>query len=258
MATPKASTAVAKAKVNLPVDIAAMRAAEVAAIQKRIGAPSGDRILVTKGKTLKLPSGLEVEEMECVIVDFVSANYYYTQGYQRDNIIPPVCFSIGLEPSGMTPSDNSPDPQGGACATCWANQFKSAANGKGKACGNTRLLALLPTDADADTPLAIIKVSATGIKSFDGLVNEVGSRFGLPMREIVTKVSFSEDDYASLRFSRVGPAPKDLIALAWSRKEDAMTRLMTEPDVTAANDEQAKPAARKAAPAARKSTVARR
>lgn len=258
MATAK-STAVAKAKANLPVDIAAMRAAEVAAIQKRIGAPSGDRILVTQSKTLKLPSGLEVEELECVVVDFVSANYYYTQGYQRDNIIPPVCFSIGLEPSGMVPSDNSPDPQGGACASCWANQFKSASNGKGKACGNTRLLAVLPTDADADTPLAIIKVSATGIKSFDGLVGEVGTRFGLPMREVVTKVSFSDDDYASLRFSRVGPAPKDLIALAWSRKEDAMTRLTTEPDLSAANDAQAaKPAARSKAPPARKAAVARR
>ena len=227
-------TAVAKARINLPVDVNASMAAEVAEIQKRISAPSGDRITVTQAKTFKLANGLEVEEFEGVVVDFVAANYYYTESFDRGNIVPPVCFAISMEPSTMTPSDNSPDKQSGACASCWANQFGSA--GKGKACQNTRLLGILPTDADADTPLAILKVSPTAIRAFDAHVANVARKHGMPIRAVTTKFSFSDDQYSSVRFTDGGLADKDLILLANARKEETVQRLSTEPNVVPAND----------------------
>jgi len=245
------STAIAKAKVNLPANINEQFANEVAALQKRISAPSGDRITVTQGKTFKLPNGLEVDELECVIVDFVAANFYYDTQFDRNNIVPPKCFAIGLEPAGLVPSANSPDVQcEGGCAGCWANQFKSAPNGRGKACSNTRLLGVIPLDADADTPIQILKVSSTGLKSFDGHVATVASKYGMPIRGVATKVSFSDDEWASLRFSVIEAlSTKDpLLAIAQSLKESTLTRLQVEPDVsTAAND--SKPAPRRAVPA---------
>ena len=254
-ATKPVSTALVKAKVNLPANIQEQFAAEVAALQKRIAAPSGDRITVTQGRTLKLPNGLEVDEIECVVVDFVAANFYYPTLFDRNNIVPPDCFSIGLEPAGLVPSDNSPEKQCEACAGCWANQFKSAQNGRGKACSNTRLLAVLPLDADEDSPIMILKVSSTGLKSFDGHVANVASKYGVPIRGVTTKVTMSDDEYASLRFSVIAKlGPKDpLLAVAQSLKESAMARLLTEPDVTAAK---AEPAPARRAPA--KKTVARR
>jgi hypothetical protein len=232
MANAKPSTAVTKAKINLPGDVNAAFAAEMASIQKRIGAPSGDRITVTQSKTLKLPSGVEVEEIDGIIVDFVAANFYYTESFDRNNITPPVCFAIGLEPSGLIPSNNSPDKQTEACAGCWANQFGSS--GKGKACSNTRLLAVMATapEADGEYPMYILKVSATAIRSFDGHVGKVAQAFGMPVRGVVTRITLSQDsEYASLRFAVLEPASKELILIAQDRLEDARTRLLTEPDI---------------------------
>lgn len=228
----KASTAVAKTKANLPANAKAQFAQELADLQKRISAPSGDRITITQGKTFKLPNGTELDEIEAVIVDFSAANYFYTEGYERGVISAPQCFALGLEPAGLIPSDNSPDKQCAACAGCWANQFGSA--GKGKACQNTRLLALLAPDADAESPLMILKVSPTALKSFDGHVASVARSKQVPVRGVITKLCFSQDtDYASLRFSVIDDAPTDLILLANNRLEEARQRLLTEPDVSA-------------------------
>lgn len=239
------TTALAKSKPNLPANIQEQFALEVAALQKRISAPSGDRISVTQAKTFKLPNGLEVEELECVIVEFVAANFYYPTIFDKNNIVPPDCFAIGLEPAGLVPSDNSAEKQCASCAGCWANQFKSARNGKGKACSNTRLLAVIPLDADADTPLMILKVSSTALKSFDGHVANVAAKYGVPIRGVTTKVVMSDDDYASLRFSVIEKlSMKDpLLAVTSSLKDSALVRLQTEPDVT--------PAAESTAPARR-------
>jgi hypothetical protein len=248
-------TAVAKAKVNLPSDVNAAMAAEVAAIQNRISAPTGDRIQATQGKTFKFPNGQEVDSFECVIVDFAASNMYYETAFDRNNVTPPACFAIGLEPATLVPSDNSPEKQSAGCSSCWANQFGSS--GKGKACSNTRLLAVLPLDADSETELMILKVSPTGLRAFDGLVGTVARQMNLPIRGVVTEISFSPDqEYASMRFRAIGPTSKDLLMLAQSRKEEAMQRLLTEPDVSAvaapASKKGGKPATKKPAVAGRR------
>ena len=259
MAKPNAVAASkAKPKVNLPATVAASFAAEVADIAKSIGAPSGDRIAATQGKMFKLPNGSETEEFDAIVLDFVAANYYYESGYDKNNITPPDCFAIGLEPSGLVASDNSPDKQCNACAGCWANAFKSAKTGNGKACSNTRLLAviLVPPGGFAvndnldDLPIYTLKVSPTALKSFDGHVSGVVRNFGIPVRGVITNISFSADsDFASMRFSTVAPCNADMIALANARVVEARERLLTEPDVSAAHAANDAPA--KKAPAKR-------
>lgn len=222
----------AKSKVNLPVDITAAQAAEVALMKKRVNAPMGDKIK-TKGKVFTLPDGTSGTELQCIVVDFVTAHKYYPTGYVEGSPLPPSCFALGLEQSGMTPSVNSVDKQCESCTACWANQFKSAPTGKGKACKNERLLAILPLDADADTPLAILEVSPTGLTSFDAAVTKAANA-NKPLRSFVTKISFSpEVAYATCRFELVSLAGKELELLAQGRKDEAMARLMTEPDTSA-------------------------
>lgn len=257
MATKAKTTAVATVKANLPANINEAFANEVAALQKRISAPSGDRISITQAKTFKLPNGLEVDELECVVLDFVAANFYYPAQFDRNNIIPPDCFSIGLEPAGLVPSDNSPDKQCESCAGCWANQFKSAKNGRGKACSNTRLLAIIPLDADADTTPWVIKVSSTGLKSFDGHVGMVAQKYGVPVCGVTTRISMSDEEYASLRFNVIEKLDmKDpLLATAVSLRGPAQQRLLVEPDVNpvkAANEAPVRRAPAKKAVAGRR------
>ncbi len=183
-----------------------------------------------------------------VIVDFISVNNFYEGAYDPKNISPPACFAIGTVPTQMAPSINSPARQSDNCAGCPMNQFGSA--GDGKACKNMRRLAVLPPDADEDTPLLILDVSPTGLKSFDGYVRSAASKFNLPPVGLVTQITFAEDvSYASLRFGN--PQPNENAGAHWERRTEAMDRLTQEPDVSGytaappARGRGSKPAARR-------------
>lgn len=227
-----ARTAVAKPKTTAVANISAEMLAELEALKSKIAAPSGDRIQITQDKLFKLPNGETAESIQCIIVDFVSANFWYETGYQKGEITPPSCFALNAIPTEMAPSPNSPDVQADKCSLCWANQFGSA--GKGKACQNTKLLAILPPDADESTPLMILKVSPTGLKPFDSYVGSVARAMQRLPRGVVTEISFDPNvTYASLRFTAVEPATEEQMLLAHSRKAEAMERLLVEPDVSA-------------------------
>lgn len=204
--------------------------AEVATIQDRIGAPGGDVIAVTQDKMFKLPDGTKHPgPMDVVIVDFVASSFFYEGAFDKDNISPPACFALGTNPSQLVASENSPVRQSDSCAGCPMNQWGS--DGKGKACKNGRLLAMLPLDADNDTPVMILKVSPTAIKAFDSYVAAVARSFQLPPLGVVTEISFDDaSSYASLRFKN--PRPNENIELAFQRRDEARKRLLTEPDVS--------------------------
>ena len=253
--TPKTSTEVATVKKtsSAVVSIQEQLKAQAAAAANKIGAPSGSSIRYSKGKFV-LPDGTEAESIDVVIVDFVSKNMYYENAYDKDNIVPPNCFSISPEPKGMVPSANSPDKQCEDCGSCPMNQFGSA--GAGKACKNTRLLAVLPPDADADTPMWTLSVPPTAIKNFDGYVSSVLRTFQMPPVAVVTTVSLDpNEDYFKPVFG--DPRPNDNLEAHFGRREEAETVLAAEPDISSFG--QTKPATSrgKAAPA-RKTAAARR
>lgn len=228
-ATTKPSTSIA---VKKPTNIVAIQEAlrnQVAALAGRVAPASGDNIQL-KEKQFVLPDGTKCDTLDIVIVDFVSTHNYYEGKYDAKNIVPPNCFAIGINPLQMIPSSNSPDKQADNCQTCPLNQFGS--DGDGKACKNGRRLAVLPPDADEDTPLWILSVSPTALKNFDGYVTSVAAKFNLPPMGVVTTVSFDPSKtYGSLRFA--DPRPNENVGVAFGRQEEAAKRLQQEPDVSA-------------------------
>lgn len=213
------------------VNIEAELQKQALAIASRVAAPSGNRIRITQAKTFKLPDGSESSgPIDCVIVDFAAAHYYYTTPYSENNPIPPACFALSFDANTLTPSVNSPDKQAEFCAVCPQNQFETAANGKGKACRNTRQLAVLPVNATEETPIWLLSVSPTAIQAFDKYVTMVARKFGPPMK-VVTKIGFDPTaSYATLRF---GDAQPNLnLELAFKRQEEARQLLMQEPDLS--------------------------
>ncbi len=249
----KTSTAVAVKKTsNAVVDVKAMLQAMVAANAKKTAPAGGNAIRVTQDKHLLLPDGSKTDELQVVIVEFTSRNEFYDGAFDKNNIRPPACFAIGDVPSELVPSANSPEKQADSCAECPMNLFGSAGNGK--ACKNTRILAVLPADAEEDTPIWTIKVSPTAIKGFDGYVRNVQRVFGVPPVGVVTTIAFDENaEHAQLKFS--DPVPNENAAVHLARVDEAKEILMTEPDVSTFNAPAAP--ARKAAPA-RRPAVARR
>lgn len=241
-----ATTAVAVKKTSgNVVSIQEALRAQAAAMSDRIAPPSGIRI-TTGGKNFSLPDGTKVPgPLELVVVDFVARNEFYENDYDKDSIVPPACFAIGSNPVKLVPSANSPLKQADDCTSCPMNAFGS--KGKGKACSNTRLLAVLPPDADDSTPLWLLKVSPTGGKAFDGFVRSVATTFQLPPIGVVVTVSFDEnEDYPKLVFS--DPKPNNNVGTHYGRQEEARALLVAEPDITSfVVDKPAKAAPKRAA-----------
>lgn len=251
---PKTSTAVAvkKPASGAIVSIQEQLRAQAAAAASKIAPAGGNKIRYSKGKFV-LPDGSEAETLDLVVVDFASMNTYYENGYDKDNIVPPNCFAIHPEPKGMIPSANSPDKQCDDCGSCPMNAFGSA--GAGKACKNTRLLAVLPPNADADTPMWTLSVPPTAIKGFDGYVGSVLRTFQMPPVAVVTTVSLDpNEDYFKPLFGDA--RPNDNLEVHFARREEAEEMLAVEPDVSSFGQTKAAPA-RKPAPA-RKTATARR
>lgn len=254
--TPGTAVATKKPASSAIVSIQEQLKAQVAAQANKIAPPSGINIRITQDKKFQLPDGSKVDgPLDLVVVDFVSRNSFYEGAYDPNNISPPACFAIHPEPKQMVPSDNSPAKQSDDCASCPMNQFGSA--GKGKACKNSRVLAVLPPDADADTPMWLLQVSPTALKGFDGYVGAVARTFQMPPIAVVTSVDFNPNEtYASLTFG--DPRPNENLAVHFARQAEAKELLMAEPDVSGYGQEPAKPARAPARPAARKPAVAAR
>lgn len=216
------------------VNIQAELEKQALAIASRVAAPTGNRIKVNTNKSFRLPNGQEGPgPIDVVIVDFAAAHYYYTSPWQENNPVPPVCFAINFDANTLVPSPNSPDKQAEVCAVCPQNQFESAANGKGKACRNTRQLAVLPLDATDDTPIWLLSLSPTAIQPFDKFVTAMARKYNGPPMKIVTRIGFDPTvNYASLRFADGGPNP--ILEMAFNRQEEARGLLMQEPDLTQA------------------------
>lgn len=256
-ATPAAkattSTAVAVKKTGSSVvSIAAIQEqlkAQAAAMADKVAPASGNYIRVTQDKQFQLPDGTKTPgPLELVIVDFISTNRFYEGAYDPKNITPPACFAISTDPKNMAPSPNAPLPQASDCQSCPMNQFGSS--GDGKACKNSRVMAVLPPDADEDTPLWLLATSPTANKGFDGYVAGVARTFQMPPVGVVTTVGFDAGStYAKLTFTDA--QPNENLAAHFGRQAEAQQLLAVEPDVSGFVKD-APPARKGAKPAARR------
>ena len=120
------------------------------------------------------------------------------------------------------------------------NQFGS--DGDGKACKNSRILAVLPppeykedgvtlVTPIADLPMWTLATSPTANKGFDGFVTSVARIFQLPPVGVIATVSFDDSvTYAKLVFSN--PQANVDIEEYFLRQEEARAMLAIEPDVS--------------------------
>ena len=226
-----ASTAVAVKKTGSNiVSIQEAMKAQLAALADKTAPASGNSIRVTQDKHFMLPDGTKTPgPLQLVVVEFSSKNSFYKGKFDPKAIVPPVCFAVGSNPLKMVPSDKSPEKQSANCQECPMNQFGS--DGDGKACKNSRVLAVLPPDADKNTPMWLLATSPTANKGFDGFVNSVARIFQMPPVGVVATVGFDNSvTYAKLVFS--DPQPNPNLELCFSRQAEAQAMLAIEPDVS--------------------------
>jgi hypothetical protein len=136
--------------------------------------------------------------IRCVVVAIAFDFTWYDRPYEpsAEDFNPPACFAIGGEQDELVPHATSPIPQAKSCSICAMNQFKSAANGKGKACRNGRrlLVAYVNDDGSADLDnLAILSLSPTALRGFSSYLKKVSEVKGLPIWSVVTILSFEQE-----------------------------------------------------------------
>lgn len=231
---------------------------EVANIQDRISAPETNRISI-RDKIFTFPGGEQHPgPLPLVILDFRAWHMYYNKPYDAQNPAPPVCWAHGARPSELTPSDNAPEIQADACATCWANEFGSGV-GDAKACKNTRLLAVMNPDDDPETgTIYLLSCPPSSIKAFDGYIGAIARMYSAPPIKYIASVTFHpESRHEKLLFT--DPQPNPAYREHFQRREEAQMLLQVEPDPS--SYEPAKPQGRTASKkkaAAKKKTSARR
>ena len=178
--------------------------------------------------------------MAVVVVDHVLENVYYEGKFDPDSPSGPKCFAFGRDEKAMVPHEAAPEKQAKACSECPQNAWGTAdsPSGRGKACRNTRRLALIPAGtlaangsftakedpSDFETAgLAYLKLPVTSVKGFAGFVHQIATALKRPPFGIFTKVSVVPDAKSQFKvqFEPLEPAPKPLFPVLLKRHEEA-------------------------------------
>lgn len=232
--------------------------AELARTSSRIEI-GGGRMIRTRGRRFTFPDETKINgPLEVVVIDYMAWNTYYDEPWEEDKTVPPVCYAFNEEPSKLAPSENSKEIQGEAgelCKSCHWNEFGSAPNGKGKACQNRRLLAVLPPDASEEDELMVVSVSPSAITKFDSFVSTCRDEYGVTPIGVICEMDFNEAvDYPSLTFRAVAENPD--IDFYFNKTTEARAMLTNEPSYE--SDEDDKPAATPKRKALTKKKVAKK
>lgn len=197
-------------------------------------------------------------EIHCVILDAIFENVNYEGEYDKDNPTGPRCFAYGRyhkdgktifgidtwddDTSEMKPHKAVIDRVCDTCAECPRNQFGSAEKGAGKACKNTRRLALIPvlgatkkgqfaintTDTEhyATAAMAYIKTPVTSTKIYSGFVQQVAGSLKRPPYGVFTRMFMTpSENMIALNFEAVDVIPNSLGKVIMERHAEAQVAI---------------------------------
>lgn len=192
-------------ETNVPVNYDEEWAARAQAASKKVK-PQAGRV-TSKAGILKLNGDPAPDNtLHTVVVASTFANIFYEEKFDEDDPKNPVCWAYyDSEDDDPVPDPKSTKPQCATrCADCWANQWKSADNGKGKACGNRVLLGIIPAVGDAeDVPeaeVAKVTLAVTSVKEWARYVDKCRSMFGRPPEGMYTDISTKPDPKSQFKF----------------------------------------------------------
>lgn len=196
--TPKPGTAVVSWKEKMQ---------EVKARAAAMEAPKGGFLSFKNGRLAYDDTYIPGDKIEVIIVDFMLENTYFPEKFNPNKAASPVCYAIGRDEEDLQPHEEAESPQGGVdgmCASCEHNEWGSdPEGGRGKACKNTRRIAMISADAlKADDPVVAVKKSGivmcklpvTSVKNFSRVINQIVKVLGEPHFAVTVELSVVPDD----------------------------------------------------------------
>ncbi len=142
-----------------------------------------DRTLLTHPET-----GDPVSSIEVVILKANPnlSKIYYKSGYEEGSTAKPDCYSN----DGVAPAADAQTPQSPKCAICPHNAWGSRVSehgAKGKACSDSRRLAIAPSD-DIEHPM-LLRIPAATLKELTHYADLLNRRRA-PYTAVVTRIGF--------------------------------------------------------------------
>lgn len=259
------STAVAKWDEEL-----AKYAEEAAVMEANVG--GGQFFGLKSGVLSWQDSQMPNNQMAVIILDSIMENVYYEGKYDPEVPQSPVCFAFGRDEKDMAPhqlvidAGNQMCGTTGLCSGCEMNDWGTADVGRGKACRNTRRLAMIPAGSfdregrfslfedDShyeNTAVGFMKLPVTSVKSYSSFVKQVAGTLHRPPFGIITKVSVVPDAKSQFKvlFEPIMNTPDEIMGIIMKRHEDTMP-IIAFPYTP--NDEEQNPTPKRGSKAAQK------
>lgn len=277
MATRKkaAKKSTSKALTNWEAELAEQA---VAAAEAEANTGGGQFFSVKGGLLTWQDAPLPNNEMAVVILDTIFENVFYEGRYDPDVPQSPTCFAFDHDEDAMEPHkivvEFGQAQSTDGCKGCEHNEWGSADTGKGKACRNTRRLAMIPAGTlnragdlelfdDVEhyekTTMGFMKLPVTSVKGYASFVKQVAGALKRPPHGIITRISVVPDPKTQFKvvFEPLEKASDAIMAAIMQRREEAQA-IIDFPYTL--EEEQAPPKRSKAAkkPAAKKKPVRRK
>jgi hypothetical protein len=232
------STAIAKWDEEL-----AAQAAEAAKQEESL---SGGQFFSVQGGRLSFNDApIPNNEMAVIILDGILENVYYDSNYDPDDPRPPKCFAFGRAEDDMTPHTvvmEAGNNESDACKGCPMNEWGSADVGRGKACRNSRRLAMISAGSfDEDgrfemieeddhfqtAQIAYMRLPVTSIKGYATFVKQIASGLKRPPHGVITKVTVVPDAKTQFRvvFEPISKVPNEVMGVIMERHEEAKSSI---------------------------------
>ena len=180
-------------------------------------------------------------KMCVVILDGLLENVYFSEAYDPDSPASPKCYAFGREETSMVPHPSvveRGDAQHEKCSGCKWNAFGTADQGKGKACRNTRRLAMIPAGTFNNDKLTLftkpeqftssgivyMKLPVTSVKDYSAFVKQLAVIMKKPPFAVATLVSLVPDAKTQFKvtFQAHQELPSILIPTLMLRHDEAV------------------------------------
>lgn len=170
-------------------------------------------------------------KLECIIIASTHANLLYDEKYDPNSPKSPICYAYCEDPEAegavMKPHPKASKPQAESCDNCKWNEWGSDPDGgRGKACKNTRRLAILPAGVELeDVQTAEVATMALPVmtvsKKWAPYVHKLATLYNRPPLAMKTMLGTQPDQKAQfmITFDDVGPVDNSLIGALMKKAE---------------------------------------
>lgn len=175
-----------------------------------------------------------------------TAKVFYLKGYDPESSEKqkPDCYSN----DGVSPAADSPAAQSKKCATCAHNQFGSARQGKGKACADSKRLAIATAD-QINEPM-LVRVPPASLQGLREFLKTLDNR-GADYNQVLTKIGFDMDaESPKLTFKPVGILDDKTYAQVTEMMDTDLVRDITGGNLSAVHESLAEADVKETAPKA--------